>query len=259
MSPDLVVQIVNFRTQDHVARLLPGLLAELERGPASYEVHVLENASGDDLAAIRRDWAGRVHVHVSDRNRGFGGGHDELAARTDSRAILCVNPDVTVDRPGVVAGLLRHLDDPAVAAAGPLLRTGDGTPQRWDHGELKGLRAHVANGAGHAHWRPRTAPTDVAWVAGAFLLVRRAAFAAVGGFDERFFLFKEEEDLCLQLRRGGGRVVYDPTVSVSHVGGVVADRDVHMPDSVAAYVAKNLRPRQRRLYDALYTHVTRRI
>lgn len=259
MSPDLVVQIVNFNTQEHVARLLPGLLRELEAGRASFEVHVLENGSDDDLAALRVDWADRVAFHESAENRGFGGGHDELARRTDSRAILCVNPDVQVDRPGVVAGLLRHLDDPRVSAAGPLLRTADGTPQLWDHGELRGLRARVANGAGHAHWRPRTAPADVAWAAGAFLLVRRSAFAAVGGFDERFFLFKEEEDLCLQLRRAGGRVVYDPTVSVAHEGGVVASRQEHMAASVAAYAEKNLPGRRRALLELLYTHVTRRI
>lgn len=259
MSPDLVVQIVNFNTQEHVARLLPGLLDELDRTSASSEVHVLENGSGDDLAALRARWSGRVAFHDSDRNRGFGGGHDELARRTASDAILCVNPDVEVDRPGVVGGLLRHLDDPRVVATGPLLRTGEGTPQRWDHGELRGLRARVANGAGHAHWRPRTAPLDVAWAAGAFLLVRRSAFDAVGGFDERFFLYKEEEDLCLQLRRAGGRVVYDPTVSVAHEGGVVASREQHMAASVAAYAEKNLPRRRRALLDLLHTHVTRRI
>jgi GT2 family glycosyltransferase len=259
MPPDLVVQIVNFETRDHVARLLPGLLAELGRTQVRAEVHVLENGSGDDLGELERTFAGRVTFHDSAVNRGFGGGHDELARRTDSRLILCVNPDVEIDRPGVVAGLLRHLEDPRVVAAGPLLRTATGTPQRWDHGELRGLRARVANGAGHAHWRPRTRPVRAAWCAGAFLLLRREAFLAVGGYDERFFLFKEEEDLCLQLRRAGGRVVYDPTVSVAHVGGVVASRSVHLQTSIDAYVAKNHPGRRRVALDWLFTNVTRRI
>lgn len=259
VPPDLVVQIVNFKTREHVARLLPGLLAELQRGPATFEVHVLENGSGDDLSDLQRDFAGRVVFHAGDENRGFGGGHDELARLTDSRSILCVNPDVEIDRPGVVAGLLRHLEDPRVVAAGPLLRTGEGTPQRWDHGELRGLRPWVANGAGHAHWRPRTRPARAAWCAGAFLLLRRDAFAAVGGYDERFFLFKEEEDLCLQLRRAGGRVVYDPTVSVSHVGGVVASRPEHLRTSVDVYAAKNFPGRRRAVLEWLYLNVTRRI
>jgi N-acetylglucosaminyl-diphospho-decaprenol L-rhamnosyltransferase len=259
MPADLVVQIVNFNTQEHVARLLPGLLDELDRTPATTEVHVLENGSDDDLAAVRAAFGDRVTFHDSARNRGFGGGHDLLAERTDSRAILFVNPDVEIDRPGVVAGLLAHLRDPAVVAAGPLLRTETGAPQLWDHGELRGIRARVANGAGHAHWRARTAPARAAWCAGAFLLVDRRAFDAVGGFDERFFLFKEEEDLCLQLRRAGGRIVYDPTVSVSHVGGVVADRGEHLRPSIDAYVEKNLPGRRRALLELLYTHVTRRI
>jgi GT2 family glycosyltransferase len=106
-----------------------------------------------------------------------------------------------------------------VAVAGPLLVTQRG-PQPWDHGELRGLRARITNEAGHAYCRPRTAPTEAAWVSGAFMAIRRDAFGDAGGFDETYFLYKEEEDLCLQVRRSGRKVIYDPRVIVIQVGSV---------------------------------------
>jgi len=259
MDPELVVQIVNYRTRDHLGPCLDGVLADLDDAGVPHRVLVLENGSGDDLRGLIAGYGGRVELLERDENRGFGGGHDVLAAAARSRWICCVNPDVTVPRPGVLRGLLRHGEDPRVVAVGPLLRTADGSPQRWDHGELRGLRAWVARGAGHAHWRPRRRPVRVAWVSGAFLLLRRSAFEAVGGFDERFFLYKEEEDLCLRLRAAGGRVIYDPTVAADHVGGVVARRHEHLEASIALYRQKHVPPRRGAACDWLYRHVTRRL
>jgi GT2 family glycosyltransferase len=136
----------------------------------------------------------------------------------------------------------------------------DGAPQRWDHGDLHGLRARISNGAGAAYWRERHERADVAWVSGACMVISRAAFEAAGGFDERFFLYKEEEDLCLRVRRQGGRVVYEPAVRVTHVGSVVAKRaHEHFRPSIDYYVQKNFPRRwRRRLMYALYVGWARR-
>ena len=244
----LAFQIVNYDTASWLEACLQSLGDE--------RVLVLDNASADDLGPLRERFP-RVTFLESDRNLGFGGGHNRLAAEHDAEVLCLVNPDVVVEAPETIALLLAALEDPGVAAAGPLLTTPEGEPQRFDHGELRGLRARVAAGAGHAHWRAREQATDVAWVSGAFLLVRRSAFDAVGGFDEGFFLYKEEEDLCLRLRRAGWRVRYVPEVAVRHVGGVVAGRD---PGLLAASVGRfreKHAPRWR-LWDPLYRHVTRR-
>ena len=110
-----------------------------------------------------------------------------------------------------------------------------------DHGELRGFRARVAQAAGHSHYRRRDAAADVAWVSGAACLVAREWFDRVGGFDPGFFLFKEEEDLFLRIRRAGGRVRYQPAVRVRHDGGVVASRDEHLAASVARFADKHVR------------------
>jgi N-acetylglucosaminyl-diphospho-decaprenol L-rhamnosyltransferase len=259
MPLDLAVQIVNYRTKPHLASCLASVVADLDGSAFDHRVLVLDNGSGDDLTDLEGEFAGTVEFLSSPDNLGFGGGHNRLARETDATFVCCVNPDVLIDEPAVFARLLGAFDDQRVAAVGPLLRTESRAPQVWDHGELHGLRAWVANGAGHAHWEPRTERTDVAWVSGAFTVFRRTAFDGVGGFDERFFLYKEEEDLCLQLRRHGWRIVYDPDVSVVHVGSVVARREDHLQTSIDRYVAKNYPGPRRRALDLLYRHVTRRL
>ncbi len=258
--PTLTVQVVNFNTVAYLRDCLRSVTAALAATPVSSRIALLDNGSGDDLGDIETEFAETVDVHVLDHNRGFGAGHNALAERNTSPLICLVNPDVVATQPDVLVRLLDVLQDPGVAVAGPQLRTATGEPQRFDHGELRGLRARIALGAGHAHWRPRSQRTEVAWVSGAFLLVRRTAFDAAGGFDEGFFLYKEEEDLCLRIRQAGGRVLYCPDAEASHVGSVVAHRDpAHLDASVTRFQAKHHAGHRRRLYDALYRHVTRRI
>lgn len=260
MPADLAVQVVNYRTSAYLGPCLDSVLAALAQTGVSARVLVYDNGSGDDLSGLERRFAGEVGFVMGPENLGFGAAQNRLAALSDARLLCCVNPDVTVDRRDVFARLLTAFADERVAVAGPRLVTPDGATQRWDHGELRGLRARVANGAGHAHWRERPAPAEAAWVSGAFLMVRREAFAAVGGFDEDFFLYKEEEDLCLRIRRAGGRVLYVPTAEVTHVGGVVAGRDPELlRASTERFAAKHHPGLRRRLLEAVYLHVTRRI
>ena len=260
MGPDVSVQVVNYRTAAFLEPCLSSLLAALDQTPHRARVAVYDNASGDDLSELAARFAGRVEFVFGDTNLGFGAAQNRLAAGADATWICCVNPDVVADHADIFARLLDAAAETGAAVLGPLLRTPDGQPQRWDHGELRGLRARIANGAGHAHWQPRAHRAEVAWVSGAFLLVRADAFAAAGSFDEGFFLYKEEEDLCLRIRRDGGRVVYVPEAQATHVGGVVARRDpAQLAASTARYVAKHLPGRRRRLLELLYENVTRRI
>jgi GT2 family glycosyltransferase len=259
-EPELTVQVVNYDTAEYLRPCLESVLAALGELPIATSVAVLDNGSSDDLSGLEREFAGAVAFTIGEENLGFGGGHNLLAAHSSSPALCFVNPDVVATQRDVFARLLGALEDPAVAVAGPLLRTPDGAPQRWDHGELRGLRARIANGAGHAHWQPRTARTEAAWVSGAFLLVRRSAFADAGGFDDGFFLYKEEEDLCLRIRQAGGRVLYCPDAEAQHVGSVVAKRDAQrLAASVDRYRAKHYSGPSRRFYDLLYRGVARRI
>jgi GT2 family glycosyltransferase len=258
---ELVVQIVNYETKRYLTRCLTSVVRALDGSPLTSRVLVLNNGSTDDLSDIERRYSGIVDFYASDENLGFGTGHNLLATKANSAFLCCVNPDVVVTQGDAFERLLAHFADDSVAVTGPMLRTESARPQHWDHGELSGIRARVANGAGHAHWRPRYERIEAAWVSGAFLVARRSAFEAVGGFDEHYFLYKEEEDLCLQIRRNNRKVIYDPTVEAMHTGGVIARRSKeYHAASLQYYMTKNFsRQWLRRLLEAILLHVTRRL
>jgi N-acetylglucosaminyl-diphospho-decaprenol L-rhamnosyltransferase len=238
----LAVQIVNYRTRRYLERCLPTVIADLEASELSFEINLLDNASGESL----QDLAGgddRVTAITADHNLGFGAGHNRLAAATRAEYLWLLNPDVELIEPDTAGRLLRALSGPgAIQSAGPRLIGVDGAPQPYDHGRLRGARAQIAIRGGHSYWRASAVARRVAWTSGAALMLPRGTFRSLGGFDERLFLYKEEEDLCLRLRAAGGEVRYDPEVTVRHVGTVVADRPRWAAESERYFIAKHLRP-----------------
>jgi GT2 family glycosyltransferase len=246
----VAVHIVNYKTKKYLERCLASVLADIEPSGIAYEVQLLDNASGDDLREFESD---TCTVRRSDRNLGFGAGHNLLASLTEAPYLLILNPDVEFVERDTVRRLLAAAAQPEVAVVGPKLVDSDGAAQRWDHGRLHGLRAQISYRGGASYWRDADARTDVAWVSGAAMVVDHTTFTAVGGFDERFFLYKEDEDLCLRIRTRGGRVSYEPSVVVRHSGSVVADRSDELNRSVEYFVAKHFPTRRtQRAYAAVH-------
>lgn len=249
----LAVQIVNYRTLALLERCLASVAADLGSGDLSYEMNLLENASGEDLGPLSRRFE-HCHLLLAPRNLGFGGGHNLLAQRTDASHLLILNPDVELVNPGSARGLLDVLlADPEVKVVGPKLLTADGRPQPYDHGRLRGVRAQISLRGGHSYWRATATAQDVAWVSGAAMLIERETFTALGGFDERFFLYKEDEDLCLRIRRAGGTIRYQPSVVVRHVGSVVAGRGEELDRATRLFFEKHFPHRRtRRAFAAVH-------
>jgi N-acetylglucosaminyl-diphospho-decaprenol L-rhamnosyltransferase len=252
---DVAVQIVNYRTKDHLGPCLQAVADDLRDADFAHRTFVLDNASGDDLRDVMSAHPESA-FHVAERNLGFGAGHNRLAAAHDAAALVLLNPDSLLFQPATIARLRALLRDPSVAGAGPQLVSADGRVEGWDHGELDGWMARLARSAGHSHTRERSARADVAWVSGAAAIVSRRWFDAVGGFDPGFFLYKEEEDLFLRLRREGARVVYEPAVQVRHDGEVTGVRAEHLEASVRRFRDKHVTsPVRRAVMPAVHRQV----
>lgn len=250
----IAVQVVNYRTRSYLERCLATVVPDLERSGAGYEINLLDNDSGEPLEELGRSIT-HSHAFTVSRNLGFGGGHNLLASKTEARYLLILNPDVEFLVPDTAKRLLAIATSEAgVAAVGPKLLTPTGSAQAYDHGRLHGVRAQIALRGGHSYWHETGTRQDAAWVSGAVLLVDREAFNRVGGFDEQLFLYKEDEDLCLRLRRAGGRVVYEPSVVVRHHGSVVADRPVALNRASEYFAEKHLGNRRSRKLFATAHH-----
>ncbi len=235
----LAVQIVNYRTKRYLERCLATVVPDLERSGLSYEVNLLENCSGESLVDLAAGLE-RCRAFTAPRNLGFGAGHNVLASKTAAAHLLILNPDVELMTPETAVRLLRTIEcRHSVKAVGPKLLSADGRAQPYDHGRLRGLRAEIALRGGHSYWRETDIRQEVAWISGAALLIERGAFTALGGFDEKLFLYKEDEDLCLRLRAAGGEVIYDPAVAMRHQSSVVAKRSEALAPSVDYFAAKH--------------------
>ena len=246
-SRTLAIQVVNYRTRSYLERCLATVVADVERSGLDYELNLLDNDSGEDLGDFEQRYE-RCRTFISTSNLGFGGGHNLLAAKTDAQHLLILNPDIEFLAPDTAKRLLLAVTGSGqVKAAGPKLVTETGAPQPYDHGRLHGPRAQIALRGGHSYWKATDDRQPVAWVSGAVMLIERDAFAAVDGFDEQLFLYKEDEDLCLRVREAGGQVLYEPGVVVHHHGSVVADRQDALGKASSYYFAKHFanRPSQK--------------
>jgi GT2 family glycosyltransferase len=230
---DLSILIVTYNSQALVGPLMAHLRDELNDLDA--EVLVVDNASRDGtLAALRRDhpW---VHVIESRRNLGFAAGNNLAARHARGRYLLLLNPDA-LPATGALRQALNLLEaHPEVGLAGGQLRAPDGSRQpsarmfptlRDEFFTLAGLAARFPRSRLFARLDRRWADPDqraeVDWIPGAFVFVPARVWTELGGFDERFFMYYEEVDLCRRLREAGRTVMYWPELQATHIGGASA-------------------------------------
>jgi N-acetylglucosaminyl-diphospho-decaprenol L-rhamnosyltransferase len=211
--PDVSVSLVNTNSRE----LLLACLESLEGAGA--EIVVLDNASEDGSAAAVRERFPQVRLIEQRHRAGFGANHNAVVRATTGRYVFVLNEDTTSEDWGFDR-MVTHLDaNPRVAALGPRLVYPDGRPQAsaWRFpspttaalGLLTLGRTGIVQSGG-------SETRDVDWAMAAALLLRREALDEVGMFDEGYFIYSEETDLCRRLRDAGWRTQYFPSVTVVH-------------------------------------------
>jgi GT2 family glycosyltransferase len=232
------VIIVNYRAY---AELQP-CLASLAKYEPDARVVVIDHAADLEQASRLSAAFPRVAYRATHDNPGFGAGVNTAAREAGAGPLLLLNPDCELTMPviGPLVSVLEH--DASVGVVGGLVRESDGTVQasarRFPDATtgVAGRTSWLSKVAPGNRWTRRNLTTDpstglhrVDWVSGALMLIRREAFDAIGGFDERFFLYCEDVDLCHRLRDAGHEVRYEPGALARHVGGASAPRGTTLP------------------------------
>lgn len=241
--PSVSLVIVNYNTADQARQMVEGL------GDGADEIVIVDNASPNgDVDALRRLPA-HVKVLALADNRGYGAGANAGSMICTGEVIVVSNADI-----GISAADLRSLAAEAynegVGLAGPRFVDATGSLVRSSHYRDPGLLTtlweySVLFGAVASRLRPEWHPTlrsrqdhdvdhDTLHVLGALMAMPAEAFREVGGFDEGFFLYREETDLCHRLRAAGWRVRHVATVTAVHEGDASSKDERPVPVRLAA-------------------------
>jgi N-acetylglucosaminyl-diphospho-decaprenol L-rhamnosyltransferase len=227
-APGLDVVIVSYRCRE----LLRGCLEALRAHPPSLpmKIVVVDNASADGTVEMVRSEFPETELIPSPSNLGFAAATNLGARRGDAPVVLALNPDTAVTHGALDKVLDTLRSHPEVAVVGPRLLRDDGT---LDHaskrsfptplsalGHFTGIGRRSGAGGRLASYRaPDVESGPVDSVNGAFMLMRREAFEAAGGFDEGYWMYMEDLDLSYRLAEAGWTSWYEPDAVVTHVKG----------------------------------------
>jgi GT2 family glycosyltransferase len=261
VTPRISVVIVNYNS----GAALESTLASLPAGLAGFEwdAVVVDNASADhsERAALKDD---RVRLVRQPSNAGFAAGVNIGTAATSAPFVLVLNPDCRL-APEAGPVLLNELQNhPSCAVIGPAVLDPSGTLQESARGDPDMLTGAFGRTSFLSRVFPDSRPArrnlrsnalssstgmsqPVDWVSGACMLVRRDALAGVDGFDEGYFLYWEDADLCRRLRTAGWETRYMPGATAVHDVGqssrnarALANREFHR--SAYRYFATHVVP-----------------
>ncbi len=214
-QPELVIAILNWNgyalTRACIESL--GLLA----GPA-HRILVVDNGSAEPEAArLAAEFEGKVEALALPRNLGVGGGYNAAIAWARARGskyVLLMNNDTLLDDPRMAERLIEACG-PTVFAVGPLVK--DRTGRVWSSGGTFDWKTYMSGHTQAEGIKSTTSPYPVAWIDGSCMLLSVAAACQLGGFDEVFFLYWEEVDLCIRAGRRGLSCLVDPRTSITHL------------------------------------------
>jgi N-acetylglucosaminyl-diphospho-decaprenol L-rhamnosyltransferase len=222
----LDVVIVSYRCGPLLRRCLQSLR---EHAPAQgIQVAVVDNASGDGTADVVRREFPDVRLIALEENLGFSAANNLVLRETTAEYVLVLNPDTQLAA-GTLDTLLSLMDaDPRIGIAGCRLVQEDGT---FDHAARRSFptpasalghflrlgRSDRAPAALAAYRAPDVGEGPVDAVNGAFMLMRRAMLDEIGLFDEGYWMYMEDLDLCYRAARAGWLTWYEPTVEAVHI------------------------------------------
>jgi GT2 family glycosyltransferase len=258
MIKELDLIIVNYKSTDYLRTCLGSIQAAVNG--LKVNIHVFDNGSNDHVHLVKKDFT-EINVIEHQRNLGYAGAINWLLKRTASPYAAILNPDTTV-KDGIFESVTSFMDsNPHVGIVGPKVIDPDGCVQGSARAfptlrsALSGRRSLITKKFPKSrltcaniltHTSDGKSPMEVDWVSGACMVVRRKALEDVGLFDERYFLYWEDVDLCKRMTNKGWKVIYYPQFEIKHHVGGSTEHNLIRPvfefhKSAYRYFVKNYR------------------
>jgi len=236
LSTDISVIIVSYNVREFTGNCLKSLLQY--QSDLSLQILVVDNASTDGSVEYLRAHFPQVTVIANSVNVGFGAANNQALRLATGKYLLILNPDTIVHQ-GSLQELQKALCDyPSVGAVGPKLVNQNGEFDKTSKRGLPTPWVAFCRVAGLSRLFPRNRifgkydllyldpdqPHEVEVLQGACMMLRRATYDQVGGFDEAFFMYGEDIDLSLRILQAGWKIRYHPSAVITHFRGESAKR-----------------------------------
>ncbi|MDX2165368.1 MAG: glycosyltransferase family 2 protein [Gammaproteobacteria bacterium] len=203
---DVSVIIVNYNTRDLVKRCIDSVLNQKN---SHFEIIVVDNASQDNSVEILKGYGDKIILIANDHNHGFGKANNIGFKRVSGKNIFLLNPDAVLTDNLTLEKLRDYLkNNTTCGIVGPVVMQNERMIQP----------QYVYPGQNHLMKNLEALPGKIAWIIGASMFVRREVYEKLNGFDEDYFLYCEEVDLCLRARRAGWNIQVAQNVQVEHIG-----------------------------------------
>ncbi|MEQ9266487.1 MAG: glycosyltransferase [Balneolaceae bacterium] len=230
-QPDITVIIVNYKVKEYIANLLNSI-DKAESG-FQLQIIVVDNDSGDDSVTFLKDRFPEVEYIENDTNLGFGKANNQAIRKAQGKYTLIINPDTLVSE-DTFSVLVDHMNNnPQCGAAGCKILNPDGTfapesrrsvPTIWTaFSKVMGLNFLFPKsklfGQYYLSWLEEDEPSRVPVLSGSFMFWRTEVLNKLKGFDEIFFMYGEDIDICYRVQETGFHIDYVPDTSIIHYKG----------------------------------------
>ena len=207
-QPEISIVIVSYNTADLIGSCLDSILSNDD---LSIEIFVVDNASNDGSVALVKRKYPTVQVIENVKNRGFAAANNQVLPQCKGKYIFFLNPDTEVVSDTFSKAISFMNTNPRVGLAGTKIINPDGALQ-WSVSYKYPGQKYTTNELSDL-------PGKIACVLGASMIARSELIKKIGGFDEDFFLYGEDQDLCLRIRRLGYEIGYVDSATIVHLGG----------------------------------------
>jgi GT2 family glycosyltransferase len=221
----LSIIIVNWNTRELTAACLQSI--EQTQAPRP-EIIVVDNGSTDGSADFFEKKFPQIKLVRLPENCGFAAGNNVGIREATREITLLLNSDTILIES--LAPLLGEFKDPRVGVVAPKLLNSDRSLQpvvRYSYPSAASVireNPYIQRLFGPIPWGQHEHRAEMAWAAGAALLIKTALLREIGGLDEQFFMYYEETDLCKQVHTRGYKLIFNPAVSIVHLGGASEER-----------------------------------
>ncbi|NTU67083.1 MAG: glycosyltransferase [Candidatus Moranbacteria bacterium] len=219
LKKTLSVIIVNYKSEKYLHDCVDSVRKKINNDILA-DIVIVDNDQESNLGTIES--IPSIRIIRSSQNKGFGSASNLGARNSQGDFLFFLNPDARVSS-GNIGGILDDFHaDPSLGIVGGKLLNKDGMVQEWSAGDEINFSRIVSNNLGFIKdkeiWMSGS-KIPVGWVSGTAFIMRKNLFESLGGFDEDFFMYFEDADLCKRARDFGKTVRFDPGLEIIHHGG----------------------------------------